>query len=175
MIDRLFISQSVLDRWLEDGTGDVSGDRLTLFAAKQELDLTTAVLFEREVTESGDPHELVGKVKDLAQIEAMGGDYSVGTVIVGDEAYEVIDGFAGSPVEGGLEHTLDSLRPPPSEGAEPAEAAGAGEGAGAAEPTDLEGRTSGSDLASALGSTAGEGADKEAELDLLARFFLEKR
>ena len=93
---RLFLSQSVLDRWLSDGTADVSGETLTIQPAAHKFELKTAVLFEREVTESGDKHGLLGRVKDLEQITALGGDYSVGTVIVGEEAYEVTDGFAGT-------------------------------------------------------------------------------
>ncbi len=165
MSDRLFISQSVLDRWLEDGTADLAGDRLVLLASRQELELATAVLFEREVTEAGDPRALLGKVKDLGQIEALGGDYSAGTVIVGDEAYEVTDGFAAGSVEGEIERTIDSLAPPPM-------------GQGAEAPGEAEGdvaRESASDLASALGSATDGERRRDTELDLLARFFLEKR
>jgi hypothetical protein len=112
MPTRLFLSQTVLDRWLSDGTADVSGDTLTILAADHKFDLKTAVLFEKEVTESGDKHTLLGKVKDLEQIAELGGDYSAGTVIVGDEAYEVTDGFAGVAVQGDLLPALASLAPP---------------------------------------------------------------
>lgn len=180
MPSRLFISQSVLDRWLSDGTADVSGDTLTILAADRRFDLKTAVLFEKEVTESGDPHALIGKVKDLEQIAALGGDYSAGTVIVGDEAYEVTDGFSGVPMHGDLSSALASLAPPPPDATS---SAGESTAVGATSPgATSPGATSpgaspagdGADLASALGSTAA-GTPKESELDLLARFFLEKR
>jgi hypothetical protein len=209
MPTRLFLSQTVLDRWLSDGTADVSGDTLTILAADHKFDLKTAVLFEKEVTESGDKHTLLGKVKDLEQIAELGGDYSAGTVIVGDEAYEVTDGFAGVAVQGDLLPALASLAPPaPSTGrtTDPDLATAVGmtapSSAGATAPgatspgstaagttaagttaagttgagiTPSPSSTAPGDLAAALGSASGGPVAKENELDLLARFFLEKR
>lgn len=197
---RLFLSQSILDRWLSDGTADVTGDTLTIQPDDRKFDLATAVLFEKEVTESGDPHGLIGKVKDLEQIAELGGDYSVGTVIVGDEAYEVTDGFAGTPLQGDTLRSVASLAPPSSgpktdpeglrgdatavgttspgatsPGTTSPGAASLGEGSPAA---SSPGATSAAgDLAAAIGSAAGSSAGavkSESELDLLARFFLEK-
>ena len=182
---RLFLSQSILDRWLSDGTADVTGDTLTIQPDDRKFDLKTAVLFEKEVTESGDPHGLIGKVKDLEQIAELGGDYSVGTVIVGDEAYEVTDGFAGAPLQGDLLHSVASLAPP-SAGpkTDPEGLRGDATAVGSTSPgTTSPGASSpgaasaAGDLAAAIGSAAGSsagGVKSESELDLLARFFLEK-
>ncbi|MBN8612868.1 MAG: hypothetical protein J0L92_19895 [Deltaproteobacteria bacterium] len=189
MPSRLFLSQSMLDRWLSDGTADVSGDTLTILAAEHKFDLKTAVLFEKEVTDSNDKHALIGRVKDVDQIAEMGGDYSVGTVIVGDEAYEVTDGFAGIAVQGDLQPALASLAPPPPSTGRTTDpdlvtAAGTSSpgaldatAAGATSPGETSpGATSPGDLASAIGAATPGGAPaKENELDLLARFFLEKR
>lgn len=173
MAARLFISQSVLDRWLSDAAVDVTGDTLTLLADDHQFALTTAVLFEKEVTEAGDPHGLLGKVKDLEQIAALGGDYSAGTVIVGDEAYEVTDGFAGVAVQGNLMPALASLPPPPMSARE----AELTTSVDTAAPTSVAAAQSAAgDLAAAIGAaTPGAASTKENELDLLARFFLEKR
>lgn len=189
MPTRLFLSQSLLDRWLSEGTADVSGDTLTILAADHKFDLKTAVLFEKEVTESGDKHTLLGKVKDLDQIAELGGDYSAGTVIVGDEAYEVTDGFAGIAVQGDLLPALASLTPPPPStgrttdpdlatavGMTAPSAVGAtSPGATSPGATSSAGSTAPGDLAAAIGSASGGPVAKENELDLLARFFLEKR
>lgn len=95
---RLFVSQSVLDRWLGESRVDVNGHELTLLPEKHRFDLKTAVYFKSEVTGAGDGLGLVGRVKDLDQIAALGGDYSAGSVIVGDLAYEVEEGLAGTPI-----------------------------------------------------------------------------
>ena len=198
MPSRLFLSQTILDRWLSDGTADVSGDTLTILAADHKFDLKTAVLFEKEVTESNDKHALIGRVKDVDQIAEMGGDYSVGTVIVGDEAYEVTDGFAGIAVQGDLQPALASLVPPAPSGGRTTDP-DLVTAAGTSSPDDIEataadatspgaaspgqtspgatspGATSPGDLASAIGAAMPGGPPaKENELDLLARFFLEK-
>ena len=197
---RLFLSQSILDRWLSDGTADVSGDTLTIQPDDRRFDLKTAVLFEKEVTESGDPHGLVGKVKDLEQLAELGGDYSAGTVIIGDEAYEVTDGFAGAALQPDVLPGLASLPPEPnrktdpdallagsdrtavgatSPGATSPGATSSGATSSGATPVDAgAGAVSAAgDLAAAIGSATGSsagGAKSESELDLLARFFLEK-
>ncbi len=184
---RLFVSQSLLDRWLTDGTADVSGDTLTIMPDERQFELKTAVLFEREVTESGDPRELVGKVKDLDQIAELGGDYSVGTVILGDEAYEVTDGFAGEAVTGDVFPALASIAPPARPKTDPdlggpdraspdmaaADAALTAVGMTSPDDTSDDGGVA-SDLAAAIGTATG-GAKPDNELDLLARFFLERR
>src|SRR5690606_24917241 len=63
--------------------------------------LTTAVLFRSEVTGEADPHDLVGKVKDLEQLAAIGAEHYADSVIMGDNAYQVVEGFAGTPLEAG--------------------------------------------------------------------------
>ncbi|GAB4210669.1 MAG: hypothetical protein OHK0013_31550 [Sandaracinaceae bacterium] len=170
---RLFVSQSVLDRWLSDGTADLSGDTLTILPDERRFELKTAVLFEKELTESGDPHELLGKVKDLEQIAELGGDYSAGSVILGDYAYEVIEGFVGEAQTGDALPALASIAPP----ARPR----SGSGLAAADTTavgmsspDATAEGAAADLASALGAASGAGKGDN-ELDLLARFFLERR
>lgn len=97
--NRLFVSQSMLDGWLGEERVRVDGEVLTLLPEKHRFDLQTAVLFKSELTGAGDTHSLVGRVKDLEQIAALGGDYSSGSVIIGDLAYEVVDGLAGMPID----------------------------------------------------------------------------
>ncbi len=96
MQNRLFLSQQTLDEWLSDGRAKVDGDDLTLTQDAQRFSIKSAVYFQSEVTGAGDAHRLLGRVKDLDQIAALGGDYASGTVIVGDFAYEVTDGFVGT-------------------------------------------------------------------------------
>lgn len=95
---RLFVSQSKLDQWLSDAFVDVDGEVMTLKDEGRKFKLETAVVFLEEVTGAGDPHDLVGKVKDLGQITALGGEYASGSVILGDNAYTVVEGFVGDPI-----------------------------------------------------------------------------
>jgi hypothetical protein len=96
--NRLFLSQSVLDRWLGDGSVEVDGEVMTTLPDRRGFSLKTAVLFRSELTGAGDAPDLIGRVKDLEQLAALGGDYSAGSVILGDLAYEVAEGFVGEPL-----------------------------------------------------------------------------
>lgn len=112
-LNRLFVSQAKLDQWLSDGMVDVEGETMTTKPDGNRFELRTAVLFREELTGTGDPHTLVGKVKDLEQISSIGGEYAAGSVILGDNAYEVVDGFVGAPVHdasgAGAGHTGETL------------------------------------------------------------------
>jgi len=97
---RLFIPQEALDLWLSEGRAAIDGEHLTLTEGGQRFHLQTGVRFRSEVAGGGDAHDLVGRVKDLAQIQALGGDYSAGSVVLDPDAYEVVEGFVGTPIEG---------------------------------------------------------------------------
>ncbi len=147
-LNRLFVSQTKLDQWLSDSLVEVDGETMTTQPDGNRFELRTAVLFLEELTGEGDPHELVGRVKDLEQIVALGGEYASGSVILGDNAYTVVEGFVGDPV---LEDRAG----------------------GDAASTDASPHT-GDSLAAAMRSATGE-PGRDGELDLLARFFLQSR
>ncbi|MDQ3036504.1 MAG: hypothetical protein M3Y87_29165 [Myxococcota bacterium] len=146
-LNRLFVSQAKLDQWLSDSLVEVDGETMTTQPDGNRFELRTAVLFTEELTGEGDPHSLVGRVKDLDQITELGGEYASGSVILGDNAYTVVEGFVGDPI---LEEE-------------------------AAAPSDSPAETlSGDTLAAAMRSATGE-PGRDGELDLLARFFLQSR
>ena len=104
---RLFLSQMVLDRWLGEGRVEVDSDVMTTLPDRRGFKIKTAVLFQTELTGAGDEPSLIGRVKDLEQLTALGGDYSAGSVVLGDLAYEVAEGFVGEPIP-----EAPGLRPP---------------------------------------------------------------
>lgn len=95
----------MLDQWLSEERVDVEGDVMITRPEGQRFSLTTAVLFKEEVTGEPDAHGLVGRVKDLEQIAAMGAEHYADSVLLGENAYQVVEGFAGTPLE--TEHTED--------------------------------------------------------------------
>ncbi len=95
---RLFVSQDVLDRWMVDEQVSVDGDVMTL-DGNQRFRLLSAVCFTEELTGEGDPHELIGRVKDLETLSELGGEHVSDSVLLGDNAYTVVEGFLGEPVE----------------------------------------------------------------------------
>lgn len=96
----MFIPQESLEIMLEEGRIDLQGDEIVLLADGQELarlQSTTALRFGPEVGGSGDMLELEGRVKTLAEVEGMSGEYCAGSVILGDYAYEALEGLLGTP------------------------------------------------------------------------------
>jgi hypothetical protein len=94
--NRVFFPQEALDAWIEAGRIALASDELTASPEGRRLQLESAARFMSEVTTGDDPNGLVGKVKTIEQIAAMGGEHVPGSVIVGDHAYEVVDGFLGT-------------------------------------------------------------------------------
>lgn len=93
--NRLFLSQQLLDHWMSEGRVDVEGEVMITQPEGRRFALTTAVLFKAEVSGSADRHDLVGRVKDLEQLAALGAEHYADSVILGDNAYQVVEGFAG--------------------------------------------------------------------------------
>lgn len=95
---RLFLSQEALDVWLGEGRAKIDGEELTDTQTGHKFRLITGVRFVSEVTGSPDTAQLVGKVKDAEQLEALKAELMSGSVILGENAYEVQEGFVGTPV-----------------------------------------------------------------------------
>jgi hypothetical protein len=60
----------------------------------------------------------VGRVKDLEQVAALNGEHCAESVIIGDHAYDVIEGFLGEPMpalkKSGARRSASGARPAPS-------------------------------------------------------------
>lgn len=107
---RLFLSQEALDRWISEGRGVIEGEELTDKHTSQKFRLITGVRFLAEVTGQPDSHSLVGKVKDVEQLTGMSAEHMHDSVILGDNAYNVVEGFIGTPL---VAETKDQPKPKP--------------------------------------------------------------
>ncbi len=94
----LFVSQETLDQWLTEERVNIDDDKMTLLPANIRFQVETALRFLSEVAGGGDESKLVGKVKVLEEVVSSGGEYAAGTVILGDNAYEVVEGFVAKPL-----------------------------------------------------------------------------
>jgi hypothetical protein len=98
MQNRVFFAQAALDVWLADGAIDLTGAELTISAEARRYRLAEAAHVVKEVTGSPDPHELVGRVKSKHYLEELGAELMEGSMILGDNAYDVVPGFLATPV-----------------------------------------------------------------------------
>lgn len=77
---------------------DLQGSDLTIIAEGRKYRLAEAAHIVKEVTGSADAHELVGRVKSTHYLEELGAELMQGSMILGENAYDVVPGFMASPV-----------------------------------------------------------------------------
>jgi len=107
--NRVFLPQDALDTWLADDRATIEGEIITLKAEGARFSVKSALRFMTEVAGGGDQAGLVGKVKDLDQITTLGAEHVRDSVILGDDAYEVVEGFVCEPLAEGSVATGTSL------------------------------------------------------------------
>jgi hypothetical protein len=122
--NRVFFPQEALDRWLREGQVELSGAELTIRARRRRYRLVEAVRVLAEVSNQPDPHELVGRVKTVAFLTELGAELLGGSMVIGDNAYETVPGWLGSPIGSFTEHRAElaelksgqgAMRPPDSD------------------------------------------------------------
>jgi hypothetical protein len=94
-VNRFFFPQEALDAWLDQGRVALESDTMTLNPEGQRFKLQGAMRFLDEIAGGGDAKNLVGKVKTKEQLAVLGGEQVADSVILGDDAYQVIEGFVG--------------------------------------------------------------------------------
>ncbi len=92
---RVFLAQTNLDEWTDQGAVRLEGDTLSLVEEQRTLDLQPAVRFLQVADGSPDPHALVGKVKSLDVLKELGAEHYFDSVLYGETAYQVAEGFLG--------------------------------------------------------------------------------
>ncbi len=106
--NRVFFPQEALDAWLSEGRVDLSEARLTLRPSGRTYRLVEAVRVLAEVTGATDPHDLVGRVKSTAYLGELGAELASDSMILGENAYEVVPGFLGVAATPFSEHAAAS-------------------------------------------------------------------
>ncbi len=97
MRNRIFFPQASLDQWGVEGKIELSPTDLVILSEARRYEITEVVRVVVEVTGSPDPHGLIGKVKSKADLEAMGAEIMENSMIIGENAYDVVPGWAGAP------------------------------------------------------------------------------
>ena len=165
MADYLFVPQSVLDKWSEQGRVQVEGNVLTILGEGKDFALTSAVRFMK--MEAGD--DVVGllqKVKTTDALKQMGAEHYMESVILNDSAYQVQQGFLADA--NALRLAASVSQPPPAVATPaPAPKKAAPPPAPPAKPAPAKPAQAAAPQAqTAAEKTAGEG-------DLLAQFLLD--
>ena len=97
--NRVFLPQQAMDEWMAEERITLEDDVLTLKPSERRFKLVSALRFTQEVGGGGDANRLAGKVIPLERVAELGGEHCANSVLVGDDAYDVIEGFLGEPLE----------------------------------------------------------------------------
>jgi len=98
MRNRVFFPQAALDEWLADGRVDLHNEELLIKTENRKYRIVEGIRILREVSGMADGHELLGKVKSKAFLLELGAELLESSMILGDNAYDVVPGFVGAPV-----------------------------------------------------------------------------
>jgi hypothetical protein len=108
--NKVFFPQEALDQCLLDGTVELAGTDLTILAEARRYRIAEAVRVLREVTGGPDANDLVGKVKSKLFLDELGAEILENSMIIGDNAYDVVPGWLGAPSTPFEEHVASLER-----------------------------------------------------------------
>lgn len=101
---RIFFPQDALDAWMFDGHVELAGEQLTMKTEGRKYRLAEAARVLREVTGTSDGFDLVGRVKSKAFLAELGAELLETSMVLGENAYDVVPGFLGLPIGTFAEH-----------------------------------------------------------------------
>ena len=105
--NRVFFPQEALDRWLGNGEVELSQGLLTIKTERRRFRLVEAARVMAEVSGLPDPHEVMGKVKTVGFLSELGASLLGQSMVISDNAYEIVPGWLGSPIGTFAEHRAE--------------------------------------------------------------------
>ncbi|HWA74694.1 MAG TPA: hypothetical protein VG937_20255 [Polyangiaceae bacterium] len=112
--NRLFFPQAALDRWLVNRVADLSLDQLRLRDSGRRFRLVEGVRVLNEVSGAEDPFDVCGTVRSVAYLLELGAELLGDSMIIAENAYQVVPGWLATPVSGSAELRLGSEPAPPA-------------------------------------------------------------
>lgn len=97
-VNRLFWPQEMMNEWIVDEKASISEEILTIVDEDVKYRISQALHFVSDVGDGSDPHDLLGKVKNIEVILGMGAEHYMDSVLIDDSAYQVVEGFTGEPI-----------------------------------------------------------------------------
>ena len=110
MQNRVFFPQSAVDQWGIDGKIDLVSGELILLADGRRYKVDEAVHIVAEVTGANEEHKIVGKVKLKRALDEVGAEILQDSMILGDNAYDIVPGWMGAATVPFTEHLPSSER-----------------------------------------------------------------
>ena len=108
---KLFLPQKTLEDWSQTGKADLQDGKLQVAETHSTHPVTPAVHFVKLVS-GQDGNDLVGRVKTMPQLDELGAEHMMDSVILGETAYEVVPGYITEVAA----PTASAAPPPPGKG-----------------------------------------------------------
>jgi hypothetical protein len=102
--NRIFFPQDSLDRWIGESRVDLVGPELVIKAENRRYRVVEAIRVLSEVSGAPDLNEIVGKVKSVTFLSELGAEILGSSMVLGDNAYEIMPGFMGTAIGAFSEH-----------------------------------------------------------------------
>lgn len=109
--NRVFFPQAALDQWLVDGKIELDENVLVIKAEGRKYRMVEAIRVLAEVSGAPDEQELVGRVKSVNFLVELGAELLGDSMVLGDNAFEVVPGWAATPVGSFSEHRAEAAAP----------------------------------------------------------------
>lgn len=116
MQNRVFFPQMAVDEWSIEGKIDLTGNEIIILADGRRYKVEEAVHIVAEVTGANEEHKLVGKVKPKRALDEIGAEILENSMILGDNAYDIVPGWTGSATTPFADHLLSPERMKAREG-----------------------------------------------------------
>ena len=89
---KLFLPQKTLEDWSVGDKADLEDGKLVIKETRSSHAVTPAVHFVKVVS-GNDAHHLTGRVKTMKQLDELGAEHMMDSVLLGETAFEVIPGY----------------------------------------------------------------------------------
>lgn len=108
MENRIFFPLDSVEEWSNEGKVEVRGNELVVVADARRYNLEDAAHVVREVSGTECPRSLPGKVKSKTVLEELGAELYDTSMVLGDNAYDVVQGWLGTPASSFDDHRRSS-------------------------------------------------------------------
>ncbi len=90
---KLFLPQAALEEWMMNEKADLQDGKLVVKEGGSSTHPAAPAVHFVRVVSGEDTNGLVNRVKTTEQIHALGGEHMADSVVMGDTAYEVAEGY----------------------------------------------------------------------------------
>ena len=89
---KLFLPQKTLEDWIGADKADLEDGKLVVKDTKSSHAVVAAVHFVK-VLSGTDANQLTGRVKTMKQLDELGAEHMMDSVLLGETAFEVVPGY----------------------------------------------------------------------------------